>query len=309
VGADNREAIRRAIWLARHNAARLLFFSALNLSDRAMHMLVDEDPSRLTQTVETAARTSLAELVSEAQREGIEAEAKLVRGKGWLEIIRQVLRDRHDLVVVGARHVHGLRRILFGSTASNLVRQCPCAVWVTRAAPASEPLRVLVASDFSPVADEALRLGLSLKEWEGAEVYVVHAVEYPLDNVWSMGLSNATSTAYHQKVQAEARQALQGQLRRIAGDTPPAGVHLELADRNGVADYAILQFIRDHHIDVLVIGTIARSGLSGLVIGNTAERLLPEVPCSVLTVKPPDFQCPVGHAPPASTEQVPQRGW
>ena len=41
------------------------------------------------------------------------------------------------------------------------------------------------------------------------------------------------------------------------------------------------------------MGTLARTGISGLVMGNTAERLLPLLPCSVLAIKPEGFECPL----------------
>ena len=45
--------------------------------------------------------------------------------------------------------------------------------------------------------------------------------------------------------------------------------------------------------DVLVMGTIARTGVPGFIIGNTAEDILNSVDCSVLTVKPPDYESPI----------------
>jgi len=58
-------------------------------------------------------------------------------------------------------------------------------------------------------------------------------------------------------------------------------------------DIAIQHYIEVHNIHLLVMGTIGRGGIRGIMIGNTAERLLPEVHCSVLAVKPPDFVCPI----------------
>lgn len=44
---------------------------------------------------------------------------------------------------------------------------------------------------------------------------------------------------------------------------------------------------------LVVMGTIGRSGIRGMITGNTAERLLPRLHCSLLAVKPDGFQCPV----------------
>jgi universal stress protein E len=95
------------------------------------------------------------------------------------------------------------------------------------------------------------------------------------------------------RVRAAAEQALHAELEQSGCQAGEGGVDLHLADGDGMPDHAILQFIQDHQIDLLVLGTVARGGLPGVLIGNTAERLLPEVPCSVLAVKPPDFQYPV----------------
>jgi universal stress protein E len=58
-------------------------------------------------------------------------------------------------------------------------------------------------------------------------------------------------------------------------------------------DVAIMNCIEQHDIDLLVMGTVGRTGVSGIITGNTAERLLPRIPCSLLAVKPPDFKSPV----------------
>ena len=52
-------------------------------------------------------------------------------------------------------------------------------------------------------------------------------------------------------------------------------------------------FVRGHQADLLVMGTIGRRGLTGLMMGNTAEMVLHQVQCSVLAVKPANFVSPV----------------
>ncbi len=68
-------------------------------------------------------------------------------------------------------------------------------------------------------------------------------------------------------------------------------MHVHVVD--GPADEAILKAIDDFHIDLVVLGTAARSGLSSLVLGNTAERLISHMKCSVIAVKPLDFVSPI----------------
>lgn len=56
---------------------------------------------------------------------------------------------------------------------------------------------------------------------------------------------------------------------------------------------AILDFVKKRKIDLLAMGTAGWGGVKGMFIGNMAERLLPQLPCSVLAVKPTGFQCPI----------------
>ena len=64
--------------------------------------------------------------------------------------------------------------------------------------------------------------------------------------------------------------------------------------RRGEPDAVILDFVVGEGIDLVVMGTVARGGIAGLLIGNTAERILRKLPCSVLAVKPDGFVSPVG---------------
>lgn len=66
-----------------------------------------------------------------------------------------------------------------------------------------------------------------------------------------------------------------------------------VALRKGWPDEVIPEFVVAEGIDLVVMGTVARAGIAGLMIGNTAERVLRKLPCSVLAVKPDGFVSPV----------------
>ena len=61
----------------------------------------------------------------------------------------------------------------------------------------------------------------------------------------------------------------------------------------GPAGEIIPAFARELNIDLIVMGTVARTGIPGLIIGNTAESVLSQINCSVLAIKPPNFVTPV----------------
>ncbi|HQU42101.1 MAG: hypothetical protein B7Z73_00395 [Planctomycetia bacterium 21-64-5] len=286
------EAIKHGLWLAEKSAASVTFFAAIDLPEETIASL-GGDAAHMAGQLRTSGGRALDHLVHEAQARGLTADARLVRGEGWVELTREAERGKYDVVIVGTRNVGAVGRFLFGSTAMKLLHNCPCPVWVARPEPHPLPTSILVASDLSEVAENALRLGLALGALSGAKVNLLHAVDYPLDRLWSTGLLDTSTQIYHDKVKADARQRLDEQLARVAGPHP-AKVELHVAEGLSIADTAILDFIRVHHVDLLLMGTMARGGIPGVFIGNTAERLVTHVSCSLLAVKPADFISPIG---------------
>jgi nucleotide-binding universal stress UspA family protein len=61
----------------------------------------------------------------------------------------------------------------------------------------------------------------------------------------------------------------------------------------GWADQVIPDFAKQHQVDLIVMGTVCRTGIPGFFIGNTAEKILNRINCSVLAVKPEGFISPV----------------
>jgi universal stress protein E len=291
-GAVAHTVIRKALWLAEKTSARLTFLSALHLTEENLPHLDPADLRLLTNTAQHNAGKILGDIVSEAQKRGIAAEGQVALGGAWLELVRQALRAKHDLVLIGTRDRKGLGRMLFGSTAVKVVRRSPCPVWVAK--PGAEPahLNILVASDFSAVADTCVRLALQLARLTAATIHLLHIVDFPLDHIWSTGLPDAKEEAYRRDVRKKADEALKAQIERAGGLSAAVQTHL-VDDPGGLPDEGILHFIQTHGIDLLVMGTQGRSGIAGIMIGNTAERILPELGCSLLAVKPAGFVCPV----------------
>jgi universal stress protein E len=286
--APTKSAIERAMWLAGQIRAELTFFSAIDLA--APHQDLLKEPG--LQTLNAAVQAVLDELVSSAEQEGIPARSQIAQGHAWEEIIKHVQHHQNDLVVVGTRDSGLASRLLYGSTGLRLLRCCPCPVWITRPGVTWEDLEILVASDLSEVSFEALDLGVRAARMFGARLRVVHALEHHLDRrLRHAGLRDEDLKAYYQTLRHDAERRLNEQLFRSDFRTVQKGVIAEVKD--GPADVVLLETALAHKIDLVVMGTVARRGLLGLLFGNTAEKLLPQLPCGILAVKPRDFECPV----------------
>ncbi len=284
----SKEAAERAIWLAKSSSAHLTFYYVLPswAANRDASPAVPLDEGYDKRTVEDHAKEVMVNLVDQARSQGVVAESRVGFGRSWIEIIRQVIRADHDLVIVGAKDPNGVMQFLTGSTEIKLLRKCPCAVWVAKPTPDRTIGSILVAHDLRPVGDLAMELGCSMAQLNNAELHLLHAAEYPeFDSILPAARVSAESAA---KYRRNAEQHIAAQLRKF--DLPkPARVHFT----KRAAEFAIWHCIEDHHIELLVMGTIGRSGIRGFITGNTAERILPLVPCSILAVKPIGFQSPV----------------
>lgn len=274
-------AVADAVDLAKQNSASVTFLNVLEVSAYAEALLAEGRESEMINKAETA----LDHLVDEACKESISACRKVVFGKSWVEIIRQVVIGNHDLVIAGT---HGRGRVssaMFGSTGMKLLRKCPCPVWLTKPSKHELIQSVLVANDLSPVSDLAVELGASMAALEKADLHILHALDLGL------GRPEWDSYGIRTREKAEASKRLEAQVEQLSELklAKPPEIHL-LVDRPA---RAILHCIEKYDIELLVMGTVARGGLPGVMMGNTAERILPRIPCSVLAVKPDDFKCPI----------------
>jgi nucleotide-binding universal stress UspA family protein len=259
----------------------------LDLSEHAHH-LVEIDEHTLQRSVEDVARAALNKLAQSLSARGVQAASALRFGRAWEELSRQAIAEGHDLVIVGTRGKKTASRLLFGSTAQKLIRFCPAPVWIAKPGQVREIREVVVGTDFSDAAFAALQAAVSLVQAVPAKLWAVHALESPMDAyLRTAGVTDEAMTKYRDRMRDDAKQKLQAQLMQTDARTLKYGVLAEVLE--GSPDTVLPQFIDQNEVDLLVIGTHGRSGIAGALLGNTAERMLPYVNCSLLAIKPPGF--------------------
>jgi nucleotide-binding universal stress UspA family protein len=141
--------------------------------------------------------------------------------------------------------------------------------------------KILVATDFSEASDAALAYGRTLASHFGAALQVVHVVEnIVLRNVTADGFAGNLPEV-QVEVEAKARKQLDDEL---SGEPQASGLVLT---SNVLAD-AIVSHAATAGVDLIVIGTHGRKGVSRLLLGSVAERVVRAAPCPVLTVHHPE---------------------
>lgn len=291
---DLDEALARAAALARENDARLAAIVCLDES------LPRGEGDVIRQAIVAGMTERLAALASPIRDRGLEVDVRIVFGEPFIEIIRRVLRARHDLVVKLAHRADFDRPLGFGSTDLHLLRKCPCPVWMI--ADDQDETRRGVLACVDPVSDDdrdnevaatILEFATSLAIRESVPCHAVHAWSAPLEQIWaespwlqldlrdldelSILAEERHSSRFHELVDRFRPLVADFSAHLRQGD--PAEVITEIADELGV--------------EVIVMSTVGRSGIAGLFIGNTAETVLSRVRCSVLAMKPKGFVSPV----------------
>lgn len=142
--------------------------------------------------------------------------------------------------------------------------------------------RILAPTDFSEHSCCALRYARTFADrWE-AELHLLSVVEpavFPTEaGLTPMGLLNLDS---------ELTVASERAMQELLGREELVGVpRIVTSIAHGRASSAIIEYATEHSIDLIVLATHGRSGLEHLIFGSTAERVVRESPCPVLTIRP-----------------------
>jgi len=276
LSAPNREVVRQAINLAAESGAKLCFYTALDASAEVQRMITEQ--RAVTGSPIDQAYLVLRAIADEAAQRNVKAEIVAGVGSSWERIIERVREFEHDLVIAGTRARGPLARLLFGSTAMKLLRYCPCAVWIAKPQRDDGRTVILAAHDLTDVGQRALELAASLARISRGTLLIFHAFETTPHH----GLAGTEVTAAESRMRYnEARRKLTDSVSTLE-DCP----RYELIICEGRPDWELLPLIERREVDTIVMGMRSRTGLGAMFIGNTSERLLPELSCSVLAVKP-----------------------
>ncbi|KUF10334.1 universal stress protein [Pseudoponticoccus marisrubri] len=271
---------------------------------RILARLAGEDPERLLALRVAQARDRLREQLAARMPEP-PAEPRVLVGKAYLEIIRHVARSGCDFVVKTAEPLSGVTRFLLASTDQHLLRKCPCPVWLQTAGAPPRPRRILAAVDLDlsdaaepdTLADLNRRVVATARQVaaaDGAEVTVLHAWDAVGEGMlWAFSGGDDARMSVDRYVNEilGARQAAMD--RFLATLDPASGPRLVPRRARGAPETVIRAQSRAPGTDLVVIGTVARTGMSGVFIGNTAENIINSIECPVLAVKPAGFTSPL----------------
>lgn len=292
-------AVRQAVWLARQTGAQLTLAHTLPDLRRVVHSASHQakvdlfygDGGVFQREVRQASDAKMREMIAKLNAADLNVKVETLLGTPYAELTHAVQQEGHDLVLAGTRGLAAWEQFFVGSTAQRLIRKCPASVWIVKAEHAGPPKAVLAATDFSDVSRRAVLQGLWVAQQASAEFHLLHvidAADVPEDIISRI----PEGSSLRREINEAARQRLDDFVESLNADPEHIQRHLSF----GTPWQEVGRLAQHLKIDLIALGTVGRSGINGVLLGNTAEKVLGACDCSILTVKPADFVSPIDPA-------------
>ena len=227
-------------------------------------------------------------------------------GKPFYDVIQQVQNCGHDLVITQAQS--GMSGFLFGADAMHLLRKCPCPVWLTHEQMARNYTNVMAAVDVNyyytedqnsvrrALNEDVLATAAEIALLENARLHIVHIYDAGSKHMIRDGLLRANQKRMDDafaEIKAERKALLDELVNSLANSFDEQSLSYlqpESYLTEGFPAEEICSTADALKADVLVMGTVARVGIPGILMGNTAEEVLSNLDCAVLALKPKGFK-------------------
>lgn len=291
--SDQTPALKQALRLATNNSASLSVLIACPKLPNKMEEYKNQFESSMKEQMEKSIQSVLSELKIDEKKLQIKIDVEC-NSTPAIHIIRHILRNKYDLLIKEVQEKEEEKG--FRAIDMELLRKCPCPVWLCR--PIEDPrenIKVAVAIDPEDEGQEAQDLSLQLLKLSriladtcSGELNIISCWDYEFENyvrhnIW-FNLSDTEVDTMVSDIEAKHHSALDALIQKanIQGK-------IKIDHIRGAPDKVIPTCLKEQKIDILVMGTVARTGIQGFLIGNTAENIIQKISCSLLALKPPGF--------------------
>jgi nucleotide-binding universal stress UspA family protein len=284
-------ALRQAIWIARLNGSKIVLAHSLPDLKAVVHRasyearmdLLEGEGKVFDWEVRQQSDAKLRQLIASMNATDLDMRYETFLGDPFVELIQAVQSEGYDLVLAGVRGLSTWEQLLLGSTASRLVQKCPASVWVVKSQHVGPPKVVLAATDFSEISWKAVKHGYGIAQLAKASFHLLHVIDERDTPIPIAAHGN------RKDINEAVEKRLNHALEAMQIDRTKIELHLSV----GAPWKEVIRLSQHLKVDLITMGTVGRSGIQGLLLGNTADKVLRTCDCSILTVKPDGFVSPI----------------
>lgn len=297
-------SLARAVLLAKNNQANLTLLKIQpKLSSSVYSEILGASKEDIERAVLERSEESLTQLIDSIDLPTtVTCIVKI--GKTYEETIRLVQTHQFDLVIKEAQNLTWIERF-FSSDDINLLRLCPTPVWLIKANTQHEYKNIIAAVSFDgdvtvyPALNNTLiKLASSMTLLESASLHVANvydAANAGFIGLWAEDPDEVANQLYSAEfsISNDKVTALLADLKQALGEQIYSYLAAKTHLMQGEPAQELAKLAKTIEADLVVIGTTAKEGVVGALLGNTVETLLSQLDCSVLAVKPDGFVTPL----------------
>lgn len=273
--------IRHGLARAKSGATRLLAVHVLDKS-RLEHRKASGIGSETQNELKASAERKFEALLR-GKTEGVEVEFVVKIGKPAEELCQVVTDSGASVLIISANDMTKAR---LGSIAARCVRMAACDVLVLRDWQGGDFKKIVVCTDFSDTADQAVERAAEIARRDGSILEIVHVMYPPGSDAWGEVLEHAAAapSTYVEECRARVEGQMKSYVERHGAAL--AGVRFEtLVLESEMPSVAITTHVKFSGADLVVMGTRGHSPIASYFLGTNAERLLHDASVSVLAVR------------------------
>ena len=277
-GCQTDSVIASAIALARQFGSEVHLLHVLPELDE----LSSSEMREILSMAREAAEQRLAQIGDRLGTAGVSTTTpRVAHGCPFDQIIQYAEETDANVILVGSRAEERSGGLRLGTTAERLFRKSPKPVWVVDPESRVAPRTILCAVDGSPPSKRALQNAIHLARQHSARLYVLHVTSPVSVDPELLRLVPRGMNREHAEAEAAG-------LERFLASFDFHGIERQVVLREGNPAEAILVTASELSVDLLVMGSVGRTGLSRILLGSVAGKVARQLPCSVVMVKAED---------------------
>ena len=294
---ESQPALERAVDFAKKDSGIkiTLFVCCYDLSFEMTSLSSAEEQQTMRSIVIKENQEWLNTLAAPYQEQGIVIETQVVwHHRPFQAAIIEVLKNQYDLVIKSTHQHPKLSAILFTPTDWNLLRKCPVPVLLVKHPSWPENSNILCAIDCKSIQDdehhelnaEILKEAKNISAILDANMHLVNAYPTPPMNIM-LELPEFDPINYENDLQKFHQKTLNEYAQSY--NIPASRVHL----KQGLAEDVICEVAHEIDAQLVILGSVGRTGLSATLLGHTAEQVIDNINCNLLALKPKGFISPI----------------
>lgn len=292
--SDHQAALGRAVHLASKTKAHMhVLLPIYDFSYEMTTMLSVQEREAMREAVINARREWLEQVLNMHQASTEVTVQVMWHNRPFEAVIKYALTHQIDLIIKATREHDSLKSVIFTPTDWHLIRKAPMPVLLVKEHDWPDQGKIIAAVDAGN--DDPAHQGLNQRILEesikvagfvGASVELVNSYPGTPINI-AIEIPDFDPESYTQAV----KQYHISETLKLAEShsIPESQCHVD----EGLPEDVIPAKARVMDAELVVMGTIGRTGFSAALIGNTAEHVIDQLNCDVLAIKPLEFECPI----------------